>query len=88
MALRTFHIVANLRSSADIECTVAARFVVADLAEPSSLPKELEAIVPDLAVPVQPLLEGAGRPYAMFKDYWKYDWVLPVHRYEGLDASV
>ena len=23
-------------------------------------------------------------PYAMFKDYWKYDWVLPVHRYEGL----
>ena len=24
----------------------------------SSIPKELEAIVPDLAVPVQPLLEG------------------------------
>jgi hypothetical protein len=21
----------------------------------------------------------------MFKDYWKYDWVLPVHRYEGLE---
>jgi len=20
----------------------------------------------------------------MFKDYWKYDWVLPVYRYEGL----
>jgi hypothetical protein len=20
----------------------------------------------------------------MFKDYWKYDWVLPPHRYEGL----
>jgi uncharacterized protein YjbI with pentapeptide repeats len=19
----------------------------------------------------------------MFKDYWKYDWVLPVYRYEG-----
>ena len=62
-----------------------ARFIVADLTDPSSIPKELEAIVPDLAVPVQPLLEGAGRPYAMFKDYWKYDWVLPVHRYEGLD---
>ena len=62
-----------------------ARFVVADLTDPSSLPKELEAIVPGLAVPVQPLLEGAGRPYAMFQDYWKYDWVLPVHRYEGLE---
>ena len=62
-----------------------ARFIIADLTDPSSIPKELEAIVPDLAVPVQPLLEGASRPYAMFKDYWKYDWVLPVYRYEGLE---
>jgi hypothetical protein len=62
-----------------------ARFIIADLTDPSSIPKELEAIVPGLAVPVQPLLEGASRPYAMFKDYWKYDWVLPVYRYEGLD---
>jgi hypothetical protein len=57
-----------------------ARFIIADLTDPSSIPKELEAIVPHLAVPVQPLLEGASRPYAMFKDYWKYDWVLPVYR--------
>jgi uncharacterized protein YjbI with pentapeptide repeats len=63
-----------------------ARFIVADLTDPSSLPKELEAIVPDLAVPVQPLLEIESRPYAMFKDYWKYDWVLPIHRYEGLES--
>jgi hypothetical protein len=45
----------------------------------------LEAIVPDLTVPVQPLLGGSSRPYAIFKDYWKYDWVLPVYRYEGLE---
>ena len=45
-----------------------ARFIIADLTDPSSIPKELEAIVPHLAVPVQPLLEGASRPYAMFKD--------------------
>jgi hypothetical protein len=62
-----------------------ARFIIADLTDPSSIPKELEAIVPDLAVPVQPLLEGSSRPYAMFKDYWKYEWVLPVYRYEGLE---
>ena len=61
-----------------------ARFIIADLTDPSSIPKELEAIVPHLAVPVQPLLEGSSRPYAMFKDYGKYDWVLPVYRYEGL----
>jgi hypothetical protein len=62
-----------------------ARFIIADLTDPSSIPKELEAIVPQLAVPVQPLLDG-DRPYAMFKDYWKYDWVLPVHRYDGLNS--
>ena len=28
---------------------------------------------------------GRGAAYAMFRDYWKYDWVLPVHRYEGLE---
>ena len=62
-----------------------ARFIIADLTDPSSIPKELETIVPTLAVPIQPLLEGSSRPYAMFKDYWKYDWVLPVYQYEGLE---
>jgi hypothetical protein len=62
-----------------------ARFIIADLTDPSSIPKELEAIVPNLAVPVQPLLEASSRPYAMFKDNWKYDWVLPIYRYEGLE---
>jgi uncharacterized protein YjbI with pentapeptide repeats len=80
----------NVPATRDVTETVSllarmARFIVADLTDPSSIPKELEAIVPGLAVPVQPLLEGASRPYSMFRDYWKYDWVLPVYRYEGLE---
>jgi uncharacterized protein YjbI with pentapeptide repeats len=63
-----------------------ARFIIADLTDPSSLPHELEAIVPHLAVPVQPLLDASSRPYGMFKDYTKYPWVLPIYRYEGLEA--
>lgn len=63
-----------------------ARFIVADLSEAASIPKELEAFVPDLAVPVQPLLAGSGEPYSMFRDYWKYDWVLPVYRYNDVDS--
>ena len=63
-----------------------ARFIIADLTEPSSLPKELEAIVPTLTVPVQPVIEGTTRPYSMFQDYWKYHWVLKVHRYESLEG--
>jgi hypothetical protein len=62
-----------------------ARFIIADLTEPSSLPKELEAIVPTLAVPVQPLFAGTT-PYSMFRDYWKYQWVLPLYRYESLEG--
>lgn len=58
-----------------------ARFIVADLTDPASLPKELEAIVPRLAVPVQPVIEAPNEPYAMFNDYWKYEWVMAVHRY-------
>jgi hypothetical protein len=65
-----------------------ARFVIADLTEPSSLPKELEAIVPTLAVPIQPVLEGAARPYSMSPDYWKYHWVLKVYRYENLEGLI
>ena len=77
-------------STRDITETVSllarmARFIIADLTDPSSIPKELEAIVPGLAVPVQPLIEGSSQPYAMFKDYWKYDWALPVYRYEGIE---
>jgi hypothetical protein len=65
-----------------------ARFIIADLTEPSSLPKELEAIVPTLAVPVQPVLEGTTSPYSMFQDYWKYHWVLKVYRYESLEGLI
>jgi uncharacterized protein YjbI with pentapeptide repeats len=65
-----------------------ARFIIADLTEPSSLPKELEAIVPTLAVPVQPVMEGVTRPYAMFPDYWKYSWMLKVYRYESLGGLI
>lgn len=68
-----------------------ARFIIANLTEPSSIPQELQAIVPDLEVPVQPLLLEAKREYSMFVDFRKYHWVLPVFLYkdrESLMASL
>ncbi len=62
-----------------------ARLIVADLTDPSSIPEELEAIIPYLLARSAPA-RAASRPYAMFKDYWKYEWVLPIYRYEGLKA--
>lgn len=59
-----------------------ARFIIADLTEPSSIPQELQAIIPDLEVPVKPLLLEAKREYSMFVDFRKYHWVLPIYLYK------
>ena len=61
-----------------------ARFIIADLTDPSSIPQELQAIIPSVRVPVQPLLLEGSSPYSMFKDFDPQDfhWVLPVYRYE------
>jgi uncharacterized protein YjbI with pentapeptide repeats len=58
-----------------------ARFIIADLTDPSSIPQELQAIIPTLAIPVQPILLGGKRAYAMFIDFSLYPWVLPIHFY-------
>ncbi len=59
-----------------------ARFIIADLTDPSSIPQELQAIIPTLAVPVQPVLLEGKREYAIFVDFLKtYHWVLPIHYY-------
>ena len=73
-----------------------ARFILADITDPKSVPHELASIVPGLAVPIVPLSEGnipepPTAPYSMFRDFRKYSWVLPLHRYknqEGLISSL
>jgi uncharacterized protein YjbI with pentapeptide repeats len=62
-----------------------ARFIIADLTDPSSIPQELQAIIPSVRVPVQPLLLEGSSLYSMFKDFDPQDfhWVLPEYRYEN-----
>jgi len=61
-----------------------ARFIIADLTDPSSIPQELQAIIPSVRVPVQPLLLEGSSLYSMFKDFDPQDfhWVLPVYEYK------
>jgi hypothetical protein len=58
-----------------------ARFIIADLTDPSSIPQELQAIIPSVRVPIQPLLLEGSSLYSMFKDFEDFPWVLPVYQY-------
>jgi hypothetical protein len=60
-----------------------ARFIIADLTDPGSIPHELATIVPHLrTTPIQLIkLEGAAG-YSMINDYiGSYRWLLGPHIY-------
>jgi uncharacterized protein YjbI with pentapeptide repeats len=66
-----------------------ARFVIADLTDPSSVPHELATIIPGIVVPVQAILLNGQREYAMFADLKKrYHWVLDPYRYDNQDSLI
>jgi hypothetical protein len=58
-----------------------ARFIIADLTDPSSIPHELATIVPFLrTTPVLPLRLVDTSGYTLFNDLQRaYSWVLPIH---------
>jgi hypothetical protein len=59
-----------------------ARFVIADITEPRSIPQELVSIVEQLpSVPVQPILQMGAEPWGMYDHIRRYPWVLDLHRY-------
>jgi hypothetical protein len=75
-------------ASQDLTATVStlahlARFIIADLSDPSSIPYELATVVPTTPVPVQPILLSGCSEFAMFQDLRRrHHWVLPTHRYD------
>jgi hypothetical protein len=63
-----------------------ARFVIADITCPRSIPQELQRIIPHLpSVPVQPVILSSQREYGMFNGFRDYPWVLPPYRYDSLN---
>jgi uncharacterized protein YjbI with pentapeptide repeats len=63
-----------------------ARFIIADLTDPRSIPQELTRIVPSLlSVPVRPLLRGEQREWAMFKDLLRFPQVIEPFYYSDDD---
>lgn len=59
-----------------------ARFIIADLTDPSSVPHELATVVPGTVVAVQTIILKGQREYAMFADLKKrFHWVLEPYPY-------
>jgi uncharacterized protein YjbI with pentapeptide repeats len=59
-----------------------ARFVIADLTDPSCIPYELMTIV-DARVPVQTIILQDSHEFGMFRDLLDYRWILPPYKYES-----
>jgi len=62
-----------------------SHFIIADLTRPSSVQLELETIVPDISIAVQPILGvWQKREFSMYSSLsTRYHWVLPIYRYSS-----
>jgi len=58
-----------------------SRYVVVDISDPRSTPLELLAIIPNFAVPVQPIIRAGSEPFSLFTGLRKFPWVRPPISY-------
>ena len=72
-------------------CTLAnlARFIIADLTDPSCVPHELATVVPGTVVTVQAIILEGQQEYAMFPDLMtRYHWVLEPVQYKSQELLI
>jgi Pentapeptide repeats (8 copies) len=77
------------RSLSETLSTLAhlSRFIIVDLTDPMSIPQELAVIVPQVRIPVQPLIAQSEKLYSMFNDlFLSYPWVLEPYTYKDLSS--
>ena len=66
-----------------------SEFIVVDLTKASSVPLELQATIPDLMVPVLPIIESGHKVFSMFSDLQRrYFWIQPTVSYKDADQLV
>jgi uncharacterized protein YjbI with pentapeptide repeats len=66
-----------------------SQFIVVDLTRASSVPLELQATIPDLMVPVLPIVQKGQPVFAMFSDLQRrYTWIQPTVSYTSAEQLV
>lgn len=78
----------NNRDVTETVITLAslAKFVIADISSPKSVPQELTSIIPHFpSLPVQPIIEQSQKEYGMFERWKRFPWVLSNIEYDEKD---
>jgi Pentapeptide repeats (8 copies) len=67
-----------------------ARLVIVDVTDTKSPPLELEHIIPHTSIPVVPIMRSSRsqHDYAMFADFTRHPWVLPLSSYKDQEDLV
>jgi uncharacterized protein YjbI with pentapeptide repeats len=61
------------------------KFLIVDLTDPKSAPYECHLTVPDIVVPVFPIIQQGQQEFSMFEDLYDYDWVLEGWEYRDVE---
>jgi hypothetical protein len=64
---------------------LVSRFIIVDITSPTSAPVELSLVVPQVRIPILPILEEGEAPFAMFRDLRRYPWVLSPVTYKNAE---
>ena len=62
-----------------------SKFLIVDLTDPKSTPYECHLTIPDLVVPVFPIIQQGQSEFSMFEDLYDYDWVMEGWKYRDVD---
>jgi hypothetical protein len=67
-----------------------SKFVIADITNPKSTPLELQATVPEMMVPFQPIIQEGEQPFAMLQGLWirHREWVFEPIEYPSVDRLI
>ena len=67
-----------------------SKFVIADITNPKSSPLELQATVPEMMVPFQPIIQKGEQPFAMLQDLWikHREWLFEPIEYSSVDGLI
>jgi uncharacterized protein YjbI with pentapeptide repeats len=64
-----------------------APYMIADFTDAHSIPMEVQAIIPGLRIPVQPILSEPEDEWSMFQDFRNCPWILQPFKYKNPEEA-